>query len=42
MIEKLIIKDDDKFYHHSFYYAEKNIADSLMPFINRKINTRKP
>lgn len=40
MIEKLIIKDDDKFYHHSFYHAEKNIADSLMPFINRKINTR--
>lgn len=40
MIEKLIIKDDDKFYHHSFYHAEKNIADSLIPFINRKINTR--
>lgn len=40
MIEKLIFKDDEKFYHHSFYDAERNIANHLMPFINRKINKR--
>ena len=37
MIDKLIIKDDEKFYHHSLYNAEKNIAEKLLPFINRKI-----
>ena len=40
MIEKYIVKDDEKFYHHSFYDAERNIANSLIPFINRKINKR--
>lgn len=40
MIEKLIVKDDEKFYHHSFFDAERNIANQLIPFINRKINKK--
>ena len=40
MIEKLIVKDDEKFYHHSFFDAERNIANQLIPFIKRKINKK--
>lgn len=38
ILEKFIIKENDKFYHHSFYNAEKNVANKLIPFINRRIN----
>jgi len=40
LIEKrLIIKEDEKYFHYSLYKAENNIAKELKPFIKRKINT---
>ena len=38
--EGMIVKYDDKYYYYNFYYAEKNIAKNLKPFINRKLNLR--
>lgn len=38
--EGMIVKHDEKFYYYNFYYAEKNIAKNLKPFINRKLNLR--
>ncbi len=36
--EKWIIKEDEKYFHYSFYNAEKNIAKKLIPLIHRNIN----
>lgn len=36
--EKWIIKEDEKYFHYSFYKAEKNIAKKLIPLIHRNIN----
>lgn len=36
--EKLIISNNDKYYHHSLFYAEQNIANKLKVFIERKLN----
>lgn len=38
--EGMIVKHEEKFYYYNFYYAEKNIAKNLKPFINRKLNLR--
>ena len=39
--ENLIVLENEKYYHISFYNAEKNIANNLSKFINRNINTSK-
>ena len=38
--EGMIVIHEEKFYYYNFYYAEKNIAKNLKPFINRKLNLR--